>query len=273
MIYAEFPFVGYACEYVFDQADTVACVVPQDDWMSRFPLGDWMLVANHLGLGMFEYQSGHDILYALAELGYTELIRTRLKSKPNIAITRGGFEHPLFAALADGGKDRRGSVAALLGSDSHIFNGVDVTEGFQSINDLGHFADRTPLTRAAGQGRLELMELMIRNGDSIDEEDSRGCTPLGQAMDSSQISACKLLIEKGADPRQGNSEGTEYITWASGVDQLGWVELLCRKGVSLAVKDRMGRSALCAALYWGDDEAISFLVDKGAPTMSVARTG
>lgn len=264
LLYAEFPFVGYACEYVFDHANTVAHVIPQDDWMSRFPLGDWMLVANCLGLGMFEYQSGHDTLYVLAELGYTELIRTRLKSNPTIAITRGGFEHPLFAALADGGNDRRGSVAALLGSESHIFNGIDITDGFQSINDLGHFADRTPLTWAAGQGRLELIELMIRNGDSIDEEDSRGCTPLGQAMDSLQISACQLLIEKGADPRQGNTERIEYITWASGAEQLGWIELLHRRGVSLAVKDRMGRSALCAALYWGDDEAISFLVDKGA---------
>lgn len=264
MLHAKFPFVRCACEHVFDHANTVAQVIPQDDWMSRFAPEDWKLVVNHLEVGMFDYKPGHDILYALAELGYADLIRTRLKANPDIAIMRGRFEHPFFAALADGGNDRKGSVAALLGSESHMFNGMDVTEGFRNRDDLGDFAGRTPLTWAAEQGRLELIELMIRNGESIDEEDSRGCTPLGKAMDSSQISACKLLIEKGADPKQGNSEETEYITWASGAEQLGWVELLYRKGVSLAVKDRMGRNALCAALYWGDDGAISFLVDKGA---------
>lgn len=64
----------------------------------------------------------------------------------------------------------------------------------------------TPLHLAAGSGRVEAVQLLIRHGARVDARRKDGKTALFEAAAAGRINAAKALLEHGADP--GVAQGT-----------------------------------------------------------------
>ena len=265
----QFPFLVYAAQYILYHANTAADAVPQDTFLDYFPLDDWISIVN-----LFErypvrhYGPDVEILYILAERGHPALIRTRLRKHPNIDIKGGRYEHPLFAALAHGNRD---CVAALLRSESHIYNDIDITDGLKNQKDFTDYSGRTPLTWAAQEGRLGLIEVLIRNGASVSQADALGRTPLATAMLFNQMSAANLLLDKGSD--FDKKELSNLLISSSRGGNTRLVQSLLKRGADISEKNDSGQTALCTAIQCGRNEIVTYLVKKGADIYACEQLG
>lgn len=122
----------------------------------------------------------------------------------------------------------------------------------------------TMLHRAAQQGHLQLVELLIAKGAPLDERshDGSNLTPLHLAASENQIDTVTLLLEKGADIN-ARGKGARYRGWsalafAAWNNNKSMVELLIRKGA--AVKT----IALWHAAYKGHKDIAELLLANGA---------
>jgi ankyrin repeat protein len=122
----------------------------------------------------------------------------------------------------------------------------------------------TMLHRAAQQGHLQLVELLIAKGAPVDERSHDGSnrTPLHLAASANQIDTVTLLLEKGADIN-ARCKGARYkrwnaLTFASFNNHKSMVELLIQKGA--AVKT----IALWHAVYKGHKDIAELLLANGA---------
>ncbi|PTB81746.1 ankyrin, partial [Trichoderma longibrachiatum ATCC 18648] len=120
-----------------------------------------------------------------------------------------------------------------------------------AVNDGGN----TPLSRAARNGHIEIVKMMLQDKDRIDSEhyyhaffaaakgghsdvldllletfgldvnakNRRGRTPLSWAAQSGRIEEVELLLEHGADANLKDSEGKTPLWWAM---MEGWVEVM-----------------------------------------------
>jgi ankyrin repeat protein len=208
-----------------------------------------------------EYSQDASLFYILADKGFPELIRTRLKENPHIHVPGERYGYPLFAALANGNKD---VVAALLNSPSSVYNGVDITESLNRRKDLKQYAYRTPLSWAAQEGRTIIVKLLLQTDVTDDEVDASGRTPLSRASENGHEEAAELLISKGADVNIPDNQGWTPLLHASEKGHEGVAKLLIDKGADVNVRDKHGWTPLSYASKNGDEGVAKLLIDKGA---------
>jgi ankyrin repeat protein len=106
-----------------------------------------------------------------------------------------------------------------------------------------------------------------------------GTTPFLRAAKAADITAMKLLLEKGADAKLATRNGINPLMAAAGLgskeeDTTGRrksqaqaieaIKLCLGAGVDINAVDSRGQSALHGAAFWGLDEVVQFLVDRGA---------
>ncbi|MDQ1355397.1 MAG: hypothetical protein QG657_5707 [Acidobacteriota bacterium] len=159
-----------------------------------------------------------------------------------------GCAQGIFTAVGSGDID---TVRMLLEKDPGLIHSRD-TSGYSLLH------------RAAQNGRLQMIELLITKGLHIDERshDGNKLTPLHLAACENQIDTVALLLEKGADI-DAVSKGAQYKEWsvlafACWNNHKDMVELLIRKGVSLKPP------ALWCAVYRGNKGIVELLLAKGA---------
>ncbi|PKY00516.1 hypothetical protein P168DRAFT_322128 [Aspergillus campestris IBT 28561] len=134
VILDNYPFLGYAREFVFYHANAAAKVIPQDEFLSSFQIPNWIKINNLLEkYKSREYSPDASLYYILAERTSPELIRTRFKKDPNVHVVGERYRYPLFAALVNGEKS---NFAALLNSPLSLQDGVDLTDGLKLTRDL-----------------------------------------------------------------------------------------------------------------------------------------
>jgi ankyrin repeat protein len=128
----------------------------------------------------------------------------------------------------------------------------------------------TMLHRAAQQGHLQLVELLIAKGALVDERshDGSNLTSLHLAANENQIDTVKLLLEKGADiDARGKGErykGWNALAFASWNNYKGLVELLIEKGAPLKGFKRDNINPLWFPVGKGHKEITELLLAKGA---------
>jgi hypothetical protein len=76
----------------------------------------------------------------------------------------------------------------------------------------------TPLMKAAGEGEIETMEMLISRGAKLDARDYRGQTALMYAVKNGCRVAAGLLISKGADVNAKNNWGSTALTIANSLE-------------------------------------------------------
>ncbi|CZR43855.1 uncharacterized protein FPRO_07228 [Fusarium proliferatum ET1] len=256
----QFPFLGYASQCVLHHADAAAHEIIQQEFLSEFPLPKWITIFN-----VFEkhkirkYDLDANILYILAERGYSNLIRTNLEISPGIEGAGGRYPSPLLAAMAKGNK---GSVAALLGLPSRIYNGVDITDKLKCRRDSVR-KGQTPFAWACEEGHLAIAQLLLQNGSRVIEADLVRVTVNGH----SEIA--KMLLGKGADVRAVNKDGTTALHGALSKCDFETAKILLDKGADVTAVGRGRRTPLHEASAKGHLEFVKILLDKGADVTAV----
>jgi len=202
-------FLEYAGEQVLYHANAAAPMVPQDGFLTHFFASAGIRVINRLEkFKARRYGSHATPLYILADKGLGNLIRTQMKRDPATDVPGERYQYPLFAALANGHKS---AIAALLGLSSTVCDDVDITEGLKYKKDLRDHQGRTPLSWAAQEGRLSIVELLIQGGADLDEIDGRGYTPLHRALENGHEAVARFLIDKGADVKARGKYGSTAL--------------------------------------------------------------
>jgi hypothetical protein len=115
--------------------------------------------------------------------------------------------------------------------------------------------------------------------------DPSGSTAFWRAAQSADTAAMKLLAAHGADPKIANNQGDTPLIVASGVGWManhshnlpgGWlaaIEYCVELGADVNAVDSRGYTALHGAAYIGDNDAVRFLVSKGAKIDAKSRAG
>lgn len=126
----------------------------------------------------------------------------------------------------------------------------------------------TALMRAAEQGRVEMMRLLLaQKGEAgLDEADPEGRTALMLAAGQGQVAAVRMLVGEGADTRARDGKGRTALIAAKTKKHAEIVEILERLG---DVED-LRRADLLEAVARGDDARVAELVDQGAAGLEVA---
>ncbi|GIC93698.1 Pfs, NACHT and Ankyrin domain protein [Aspergillus udagawae] len=257
----EYPFLEYAGRHVLYHANAAARAVPQDEFLSSFPMSHWISVNNLFEkFKVREYSSDASLFYILADKGFPELIRTRLKKDPYIHICGERYGYPLFAALANGDKD---VVAAVLKSPSSACSEVD-TDGLNYRKDLKQYSKRTPLSWAAQEGRISIIKLLLQTETTVDDMDAKGRTPLSRASENGHEAVAELLIGNGADVNARDNKGWTPLLHALENGHEAVAELVIGNGADVHVHDHTGRTPLLHASEKGYEAISKLLIDRGA---------
>ncbi|KAF4878205.1 putative ankyrin repeat protein [Colletotrichum siamense] len=260
-ISAKFPLFEYANQHVLHHADIAAEGIAQYGFLSALSTPYWIYVANHFEKDRKrKFTPNTDLLYILADKGYSNLIRSWLRHhSPDIVVPEERYEYPLFAALAHGHKD---SVAALLKLDSIIHSGEDVTDCLGLQKAFVAYEGRTPLTWAAQEGRSGMVKMLLRNGARVSQNDDCGLTALSRASSNGQKKTVELLLQNGADVNP--ESGCSPLSWAAKSGDEATVSLLLEKGAHVNPVTIDESQPLQFALKEGHERVAKLLLDAGA---------
>ncbi|KAJ5549031.1 hypothetical protein N7513_006265 [Penicillium frequentans] len=267
-ILEQFPFLKYASQHIFHHANAAAQVYPQDEFLTEYPISDWIDVNN-----LFEkfkirrFSPNASQCYIFAERGLPELVRTIVSKNPHLCVhRRDRYRYPFFAALASGSTE---TVAAVLGLSSSIQNGVNIVDGIESKKTSKEYKDRTPLSWAAENGRGEIVRL-LQTKQSINTLDKAGYTPLARASMNGHEAVVGLLIDKGADVHATNHGYRQTsLHCASQKGHEAVVRLLVEKGADIHAIAPEGLTPLHWASITGHKSMAGYLIEKGADVHAV----
>ncbi|KAK7452449.1 hypothetical protein Landi51_04337 [Colletotrichum acutatum] len=265
----QFPFMEYASQQLFFHADAAAAGISQCQFLIR------------------RYGPQASFAYIFSEMDCSRLIRT-IPNRNCERHSEDRYNYPLFAALANRNYN---SVAALSGMPSVIYIGTNIMEGMTHRRDFSDFKQRTPLSWAAQDVRLEMVKLLLRAGYNVNESDYGGYTPLHRAAEQGNESVVKFLIWNGANIDQAGKLKIllEYNATANArsdknssspfyeASKAGWrvdppeaiVKLLIENGANVNSRCDNDDTALHAASSAGDERITKFLIENGADVNAI----
>ncbi len=136
-----------------------------------------------------------------------------------------------------------------------------------------------PLFCAARSGSAECVQLLLDAGADVNERDSGGQTPL---MVAGSVAVVELLVraraqldavdEFGNDAIQTALEGS-CDSGACGVDRFDVLDALLAAGADLERVDRYGKTRLASAAFGHHDDAVGFLLARGAHALALDSEG
>jgi ankyrin repeat protein len=177
---------------------------------------------------------------------------------------------------------------------------------FMSLEVMFPDASVRALAKAAGEGNIQKVEQLVKEGVSVNSKGTQGVTPLYWALRN--YNGFKRLLELGADPNVvfGNGGGGSVLHAAVGAkddrllkavlqhggnpnlidNQLGYpplfsalpvgvraVETVLDAGANIDAQDRFGNTAAIAAAGRGRFEIVFKLLERGADYTLKDRTG
>ena len=120
---------------------------------------------------------------------------------------------------------------------------------------------RTPLHEAASRGHIEAVRLLLRRGAEVNAVDEIGNnrTPLHEAMYSGNSDMVKLLLLYGATVEHRNNWGATPLHMAARIGASDVVEVLLLAGVDRSAIDKQGRTPLDEAIENNHLDVVSLL--------------
>ncbi len=127
-------------------------------------------------------------------------------------------------------------------------------------------ADRDALLNLASRyGQVEVMDLLLANGASVESKDKLGRTAVLSAVQSRNAEAVGVLLAKGADVNARDAQqGTALQRAAGSFGNKAMVVALIKAGADVNAADKNGQTPLMWAARWGDSDRVQALVDGGA---------
>ncbi|CAF1011713.1 unnamed protein product [Brachionus calyciflorus] len=126
----------------------------------------------------------------------------------------------------------------------------------------------TALRYAAWTGNEQIVNILVKNGATIDLADKDLRTPLRAAVFSGHENVVKILIKSGADVNKTDLENRSILHVATYMGHLSIVNILLQSGASLNHQDLLGRSILATSIYCINSQnrmdIIKLLIKNGA---------
>lgn len=122
----------------------------------------------------------------------------------------------------------------------------------------------TPLHISSGQGRIDVMQMLIDYGAQVDVQDFDGDTPLHEACLGKRHEAVKFLLHAGANPQIQNEQLFTPLHIACSTGSLQSVQNLLYFTHDINQRISSGDTPLMVALHGHNDSLIYFLLDNGA---------
>lgn len=117
--------------------------------------------------------------------------------------------------------------------------------------------------RAIIQGDDELMNSMLRESVSVDDQSTSGCTPLRAAIAKDNLDFVKRLIQHGVtvDPQEGGCPVLHYVIRRGNFEMM---ELVVEAGVDINRPDQRGATPFVCALNQREKEMAEWLKERDA---------
>ncbi|CAG2240612.1 unnamed protein product [Mytilus edulis] len=151
-------------------------------------------------------------------------------------------------------------IACLRGYDELVDFLISV--GADVDGRVGFF---TPLTAACHDGHLNTVEILLKGGSNIDDDNTQGETPLYTACVGGHYNLVNLLIEKEADINKQNKYSRTPLYASCLLGHAAIVSLLIDKGVNVYQYEDL----LIAATLGGNDKIVESILSKGCCLNSV----
>jgi ankyrin repeat protein len=218
-------------------------------------------------------KDGRTPLHVAAEERNSEAIQPLLKAGADQKVKDAQGRTPVVLAAFKGNNAAVRQLVSAGGPISDIFVAATVGKAeavaeFLRKDKESLFAKDsaglTPLHRAAGEGQLKVMRLLLDAGAEADSS-SGEWTPLHVAAVYGRADACALLIERKArvDPPL-DSSGTQPIHFAAMQGRLEVITVLVEKGAKVDARDRRKQTPLHEAAAEGRLAVVKWLVEHKA---------
>jgi ankyrin repeat protein len=163
---------------------------------------------------------GTPIFLAL-QYGKMEAAKFLLSRKPNLDLV------PLDSKSLDEGYPVASLPGVLVTQGSKDVLKFALENGFKPDSDNTY---SSPLKYAAGFGRTDMMELLLKHGAQVDKGDIRGVTPLMNAAWFGWTPSVKFLLEHGAQINKLDTRGLSAISYAAASGKKDCIQCLVDHG-------------------------------------------
>ncbi|XP_063600932.1 inversin-like [Penaeus indicus] len=147
------------------------------------------------------------------------------------------------------------------------------TFGSLSADALTDSLASSPLHRAAGKGRRQVVAMLLEAGAEVNAKDRSESSPLHWAAGGGHDAVVELLLSKGVRVNAGNRFGQRAVHYAAYFGHLTTLEILQEGGADVDAKDDNGDTPLHLAASQGHLLALFALVKRGASTNKSNRRG
>jgi len=120
----------------------------------------------------------------------------------------------------------------------------------------------TPLLRAASEGHLEVVQLLIDNGADVNARTTGGGTPLHYA--TSHLEVVRRLLDNGADVNVKGHKGATALHFAAAKGNVAVARLLIERGADVNARDLSGQTPFQLAARYHHVEMGQVLFEAGA---------
>lgn len=129
------------------------------------------------------------------------------------------------------------------------------------------------LFSAADQNCVSLATELLDGGASVDARDRFGARPLSHAARNGHLEMVDLLLARGAPINARNLAGTTALYVAAERGHAAIAQRLIDRGADVNLTGRSGTSPVAAAAYDGDDAVVEMLLAHGADERTADETG
>ncbi|MBQ9536308.1 MAG: ankyrin repeat domain-containing protein [Desulfovibrionaceae bacterium] len=205
-------------------------------------------------------QGTHSIVEAAFKVPNSEVWRTILAAKPDLAKLQAAHIWPVVAKVLFASNERAELLGQLLaqGLDANICD----ERGLSLLNVAIKL--RSP----------ELVHILLQHQAATNKVDGLGATPLSTAINyQAPLELIELLLKSAADPNQVGKSGQTPLHLAVLAKREDLVQLLLDFKAKIDVQDETGLTPLILASSAGDAAIVKLLLDHGANPNLAAKNG
>ena len=130
---------------------------------------------------------------------------------------------------------------------------------------IGNEDERTPLCWAAGDGKEDFIELLLKHhGMDINKPERLGRSPLSEASINGHTKVVRMLLAKGVDIESKDKEGRTALTLAAISGHKVVAKVLLKNKADINTQDEKGNTPLALAAEHDHDAVVRFLLESGA---------
>ena len=194
---------------------------------------------------------GHTPLILACNKGYLDIVKMLVQAGADLRVTDRIGDTCLITALRWEHTETVRYLVVLAQVD------VDQVSGDRTCN--------TPLHKAVGRNRADMVQVLIDAGADIEKKDVQKYSPLLSGCESDANDAVKVLVRAGVDVGARDPDGRTCLMIASSCGFTRLVKsLLCMPEVGVDLVDAQHWTALHHAVASKDDAVVQMLIDAGA---------